>query len=44
MPKKAAESFLPTKTHLTAEILAVNISKVYHFAYTLLDDLLFMYF
>lgn len=38
MFKKAAESSLPTKTHLTAETLAGNISKVYHFAYTLFDD------
>lgn len=38
MFKKAAEPFLPTKTHLTVEILAASISKVYHFAYPLFDD------
>lgn len=38
MFKKAAESSLPTKTHLTVEVLARNISKIYHFAYTLFDD------
>jgi len=43
MFKKAAESSLPTETHLTAEILAGNVSKIYHFAYTLMI-LLFMYF
>lgn len=38
MFKKAVESSLPTKTHLTVEILAVNISKPCHFAHTVFDD------
>lgn len=38
MLKKAAESSLPTKTHLTVEILAVNISKICHFVHTVFDD------
>lgn len=38
MFKKAAESSLPPKTHLTVEILAVNISKTCHFAHTVFDD------
>lgn len=38
MFKKAAKSSLPTKTHLTVEILAVNISKTCHFAHIVFDD------
>lgn len=35
---KKLQSSLPTKPHLSVEILAVNISKTCHFAHTVFDD------